>query len=141
MRSRLLAALIFTFMTTLTTFICYTVFLDADALWQILLAYAGSTFLGTLAFWYPVSRRPETSRFGGAWIGILITMTTLIGFTAIRFTVRGDAASLLDWQTMLASLAYTFGYVGWVLTILNIVLGFLLGGTQPNVRYDARPVR
>ncbi|WP_233546989.1 hypothetical protein [Exiguobacterium sp. AM39-5BH] len=56
MRSRLLAALIFTFMTTLTTFICYTVFLDADALWQILLAYAGSTFLGTLAFWYPVSR-------------------------------------------------------------------------------------
>ena len=50
MRSRLLAALIFTFMTTLTTFICYTVFLDADALWQILLAYAGSAFIGTLAF-------------------------------------------------------------------------------------------
>ena len=141
MRSRLLATLIFTFMTTLTTFICYTVFLDADALWQILLAYAGSTFLGTLAFWYPVSRRPETSRFGGAWIGILITATTLIGFTAIRFTVRGDAASLLDWQTMLASLAYTFGYVGWVLTILNIVLGFLLAGTRPKVRYDARMAR
>lgn len=141
MRSRLLAALIFTFMTTLTTFICYTVFLDADALWQILLAYAGSTFLGTLAFWYPVSRRPETSRFGGAWIGILITATTLIGFTVIRFSVRGDAASLLDWQTMLASLAYTFGYVGWVLTILNIVLGFLLAGTRPKVRYDARMAR
>lgn len=141
MRSRLLAALIFTFMTTLTTFICYTVFLDADALWQILLAYAGSTFLGTLAFWYPVSRRPETSRFGGAWIGMLITATTLIGFTVIRFTVRGDAASLLDWQTMLASLAYTFGYVGWVLTILNIVLGFLLAGTRPKVRYDARMAR
>ncbi|UTT43745.1 hypothetical protein [Exiguobacterium aurantiacum] len=141
MRSRLLAALIFTFMTTLTTFICYTVFLDADALWQILLAYAGSTFLGTLAFWYPVSRRPETSRFGGAWIGILITATTLIGFTVIRFTIRGDAASLLDWQTVLASLAYTFGYVGWVLTILNIVLGFLLAGTRPKVRYDARMAR
>lgn len=141
MRSRLLAALIFTFMTTLTTFICYTVFLEADALWQILLAYAGSTFLGTLTFWYPVSRRAETSRFGGAWIGILITVATLVGFTIIRFTVRGDAASLLDWQTMLASLAYTFGYVGWVLTILNIVLGFLLAGTKPKVRYDARPVR
>lgn len=141
MRSRLLAALIFTFMTTLTTFICYTVFLEADALWQILLAYAGSTFLGTLAFWYPVSRRAETSRFGGAWIGILITVATLVGFTIIRFTVRGDAASLLDWQTMLASLAYTFGYVGWVLTILNIVLGFLLAGTKPKVRYEARPMR
>ncbi|WP_445002719.1 hypothetical protein [Exiguobacterium alkaliphilum] len=141
MRSRLLAALIFTFMTTLTTFICYTVFLDADALWQILLAYAGSTFLGTLAFWYPVSRRAQTSRFGGAWIGIFITATTLAGFTIIRFTVRGDAASLLDWQTMLASLAYTFGYVGWVLTILNIVLGFLLAGTKPKVRYEARMSR
>ena len=141
MRSRLLAALIFTFMTTLTTFICYTVFLDADALWQILLAYAGSTFLGTLAFWYPVSRRPRTSRFGGAWVGIMITATTLIGFTVIRFTFRGDAANLLDWQTVLASLAYTFGYVGWVLTILNIVLGFLLAGTRPKVRYEARPMR
>ncbi|MHC9160545.1 hypothetical protein [Exiguobacterium profundum] len=141
MRSRLLAALIFTFMTTLTTFICYTVFLDADALWQILLAYAGSAFIGTLAFWYPVSRRSQTSRFGGAWIGILITAATLIGFTVIRFTFRGDAAALLDWQTMLASLAYTFGYVGWVLTILNIVLGFLLAGTRPKVRYEARPTR
>ncbi|WP_214825471.1 hypothetical protein [Exiguobacterium algae] len=141
MRSRLLAALIFTFMTTLATFICYTVFLDADALWQILLAYAGSTFLGTLAFWYPVSRRPRTSRFGGAWVGIMITATTLIGFTVIRFTFRGDAANLLDWQTVLASLAYTFGYVGWVLTILNIVLGFLLAGTRPKVRYEARPMR
>ena len=141
MRSRLLAALIFTFMTTLATFICYTVFLDADALWQILLAYAGSTFLGTLAFWYPVSRRPRTSRFGGAWVGIMITASTLIGFTVIRFTFRGDAANLLDWQTVLASLAYTFGYVGWVLTILNIVLGFLLAGTRPKVRYEARPMR
>lgn len=141
MRSRLLAALIFTFMTTLATFVCYTVFLDADALWQILLAYAGSTFLGTLAFWYPVSRRPRTSRFGGAWIGILITLTTLIGFTIIRFTFRGDVSALLDWQTMLASLAYTFGYVGWVLMILNIVLGFLLAGTRPKVRYEARPMR
>lgn len=141
MRSRLLAALIFTFMTTLATFICYTVFLDADALWQILLAYAGSTFLGTLAFWYPVSRRPRTSRLGGAWVGLMITVATLIGFTVIRFTFRGDAANLLDWQTVLASLAYTFGYVGWVLTILNIVLGFLLAGTRPKVRYEARPMR
>ncbi|MCT4785928.1 hypothetical protein ACFQO8_02940 [Exiguobacterium aestuarii] len=141
MRSRLLASLIFTLMTTLTTFVCYTVFLGADALWQLLLAYAASTFVGTLVFWYPVSRRPQTSRFGGAWIGIMITATTLIGFTVIRFTFRGDAAALLDWQTVLASLAYTFGYVGWVLTILNIVLGFLLAGTRPKVRYEARAMR
>jgi len=84
------------------------------------------------------SHTQEARSSGRSLFGI---RSAVIGFTAIRFTIRGDAASLLDWQTMLASLAYTFGYVGWVLTILNIVLGFLLAGTRPKVRYDARMAR
>lgn len=131
MRSPLYVALIFTGMTTLTTLICYTMFLGATSLWQILFAYAASTFVATLLLWQPVRLRDHTSRFGGAWIGLLITMATLVGFSIIRFIARGDFGALIDWKTFGASLIVTFGYVGWVLTIINIILGFALANTKP----------
>ncbi|WP_114570037.1 hypothetical protein [Exiguobacterium flavidum] len=131
MRSRLLAAIIFTAVAAVSSLVMFTKFPQASETWKLVLAYAGITFIVSLFFWSFVVVRKRSSRLFGGWIGVFIAGTTVLLVCVARFAIRGDYAMVLQWEAMLASLSLNFGFVGWVLVIANALIGFIIGRKHP----------